>query len=100
MSKLGPVLCLGLLASLTLADAASAQYYERPYYPPPGYSPGYYPRPPGNRCEARFRTPYGVREFVCELYEPKPLGFECHCPAPPPPPGYPPRPDPRGRVIP
>ena len=93
------VMFLGLLATAAMADAASAQYYPPPY-PPPGYYPPPPPRRAGYRCDAYFRTPYGPRELVCDLYAPKPLGMVCHCPAPPPAPGYPPGPDARGRVIP
>ena len=83
------------VAALILSGPAMAQYYAPPPgYPPPGYAPPgysppppYYPPPPprgrfGSRCDAVIRTPYGPEQMICPLVEPKPLGFECACPAP------------------
>ena len=107
MSKLTRILSIGLLATVGLTDVASAQYYPPRDYPPRGpdpyYAPppGYYPPPrPGYRCDAVLRTPYGRRQLICDIVEPKPLGAGCVCPPPPPPPGYPPGPYLRGRVVP
>ena len=98
MSKLARTIGLGILATVSLTDAAPAQYYPPPaYYPPPGY---YRPRPPGYRCDAVVRTPYGRRQLICRIIQPKPLGAGCVCPPPEPPPGYAPGPYVRGRVIP
>ena len=117
MSKLARVLSLGLLATVALGGVAEAQYYAPPPgypppgYPPPGYAPPppppprpydgrYYDRPPGYRCDASYRTPYGERRhLICDLAEPKPVGVGCACPPPPPPPGYSPGPFLNGRTV-
>ncbi len=80
-----------VLAAVTVAGAAMpgpvlAQYYP----PPPGYGgpPPYYPPPPpprgrfGQRCDSIIQTPYGPEHMICPIVEPKPLGYECACPAP------------------
>jgi hypothetical protein len=81
---------------------AQAQYYQPgpPPGPPPGYGygydrPHYRPPPPGGRCDAELRTPYGPRRVVCIMGEPRPLGAPCNCPPPGPyaPPAH-------GRVVP
>lgn len=79
-------------AALLLAGmgAAHAQYYV---------PPGYRPPPPGYRCDAHFRTPYGPRQLVCPLERPKPVGYRCVC-VPPGPPGAGYGAPIRGRVIP
>ena len=82
-----------------VAGQAQAQYYEqpRPYEGRPyGYDDGYRRGPPpGSRCDAVLRTPYGPRQIVCPMGRPRPVGFECRCP---PPSGY--GPPARGEVIP
>ena len=91
MSKLVRAVGLGFLGALSLIDAASAQYYPPPdpYYAPRGY---YRERQPGYRCDAVLRTPYGRRQLICDIVQPKPLGAGCVCPPPEPPPGYAPGP--------
>ena len=83
------VFALGLLAVVAAATPAAAQYYGGPPPPPPGYyppgPPGYYPPPRvpfGRRCEATMETPYGPRQLVCPIRDPKPLGEPCGCPPP------------------
>jgi hypothetical protein len=105
MPYLARALCLGLLAGAAIVDTAAAQYYPPPPPPPRPYYDGpdhYRPRrpPPGGQCDAVFRSPYGRRHVICELYRPKPVGAPCVCAAPPPRPGYPPGPELPGRVIP
>ena len=50
---------------------------EAQYYSPPGYGYG----PPGSRCDAFFRTPYGPRRDVCPMGRAKPVGAPCACPS-------------------
>ena len=81
-----------LLAVLSLATPASAQYlgprnppdgyYERPGYPPPERRHIRF----GDRCDAVLRTRHGPERLSCPLIRAKPLGEECGCP---PPRGYP-----------
>ena len=82
-------IALAILAALSVATPAAAQYYYREPPPPPRpdyYRPGYPPPRPygrfGQRCDATFRTPYGPEHLICPIVEPKPLGYECACPAP------------------
>lgn len=77
---------LALLLTVSVAAPAAAQYYERP--PPGYYAPrGEYPPPRyrvrlGARCDAVLETPYGPRQMICPIVEPKPLGEPCGCPPP------------------
>ena len=59
------------LAGLAIGQA-NAQYYP----PPEAYGP------PGSRCNAFRRTPYGPRQIVCPMGLAKPVGAPCACPAP------------------
>jgi hypothetical protein len=94
---------LAILLGVCAAVPASAQYYERP---PPGYypAPAYVPPPPryrvpyGRRCDAVLETPYGPRQLICPIVDPKPLGEPCACP-PPRVRGYPPGPYVGGQTI-
>ena len=97
---------LALLLLLGAAVPAAAQYYQPPpppppgYYPPPGgYPPPRYRVPYGRRCDATMETPYGPRQLICPIVDPKPLGEPCACPPPRPPRGYPPGPYVGGRTI-
>ena len=71
-------------------------YQQSPaYQPQPGYQqqpggylpPGSYPPPvaqgygpPGGRCDAFFRTPYGPRHVLCPMGVAKPVNAPCDCP--------------------
>ena len=92
-----------LAVAVLLPTPGQAQYYAPPqqgYYPPPPRDPYYRPEPRyGARCNARMRTPYGPRQVICRIVEPKPLGMECACPPPPPPPGFAPGPFVPGRTV-
>ena len=52
-----PILAITALLTLFAAGQAGAQYYPPPY----GYGP------PGSRCNAFFRTPYGPQHVVCHI---------------------------------
>ena len=93
---------LTVLAALTAATPALAQYYD----PGPGYyrdrPRGYYRERPdiGRHCEAFIRTAYGPQRLFCRIVDPKPIGFECACPGPSAGPGYPPGPFVGGHTVP
>ena len=79
-----------ILAATALLATLAAGQAEAQYYPPPyGYGP------PGSRCNAFFRTPYGPQHVVCPMGRAKPVGAGCVCPSPDP---Y--GPTAHGRVIP
>ena len=88
---------LALMASVTLAGPAYAQYYAPPP-PPPGYYSPYRARI-GGRCSVVYGTPYGQRRLVCPITDPKPVGEACACPLPPQYPGGPLGPYAGGRTI-
>ncbi len=83
MNRLRILLAAVALTGISVGQA-DAQYYG-------GYGYG----PPGSRCNAFLRTPYGPRHVVCPMGRPKPVGAHCACPPPGP---Y--APTAFGRVIP